>query len=93
MATHSSILAWKIPWTEEPGRLQSLESPTEWDMTEATQHTCTHYNRKCDMLSMKQKQTHSHKEQTCGCQGGEEVGEGWTGSLKLVDADYYIQIG
>ena len=23
MATHSSILAWKIPWTEEPGRLQS----------------------------------------------------------------------
>ena len=26
MATHSSILAWKIPWTEEPGRLQSLES-------------------------------------------------------------------
>ena len=26
MATHSSILAWKIPWTEEPGRLQSLGS-------------------------------------------------------------------
>ena len=24
-ATHSSILAWKIPWTEEPGRLQSME--------------------------------------------------------------------
>ena len=24
MATHSSILAWKIPWTEEPGRLQSI---------------------------------------------------------------------
>ena len=24
MATHSSILAWKIPWTEEPGRLQSV---------------------------------------------------------------------
>ena len=23
MATHSSILAWRIPWTEEPGRLQS----------------------------------------------------------------------
>ena len=28
MATHSSILAWKIPWTEEPGGLQSMESPT-----------------------------------------------------------------
>ena len=25
MATHSSILAWEIPWTEEPGRLQSTE--------------------------------------------------------------------
>ena len=25
MATHSSILAWKIPWTEKPGRLQSME--------------------------------------------------------------------
>ena len=24
LATHSSILAWRIPWTEEPGRLQSL---------------------------------------------------------------------
>ena len=26
MATHSSILAWEIPWTEEPGRLQSTGS-------------------------------------------------------------------
>ena len=26
MATHSSILDWKIPWTEEPGRLQSMGS-------------------------------------------------------------------
>ena len=26
MATHSSILTWRIPWTEEPGRLQSMES-------------------------------------------------------------------
>ena len=26
MATHSSTLAWKIPWTKEPGRLQSMES-------------------------------------------------------------------
>ena len=26
METHSSILPWKIPWTEEPGRLQSIGS-------------------------------------------------------------------
>ena len=28
MATHSSILAWRIPWTEEPGGLQSMRSQT-----------------------------------------------------------------
>ena len=27
-ATHSSILAWRIPWTEDPGGLQSMESDT-----------------------------------------------------------------
>ena len=33
MATHSSILAWRIPWTEEPGRLQSM-GHKESDTTE-----------------------------------------------------------
>ena len=33
MATHSSTLAWKIPWMEEPGRLQST-GHKELDMTE-----------------------------------------------------------
>ena len=37
MATRSSILAWRIPWTEEPGGLQSVGCK-ESDMTEATQH-------------------------------------------------------
>ena len=41
-------------------------------------------------FSMKQKQTHRHREQTCGCQAGGEVGEGLTGSLGLADANYYI---
>ena len=35
MATHSSILAWRIPWTEEPGGLQSVGSQ-ESDTTGAT---------------------------------------------------------
>ena len=35
MANHFGILAWRIPWTEEPGRLQSIGSK-ESDMTEAT---------------------------------------------------------
>ena len=32
MATHSSILAWRIPWAEEPGKLQSMGSQ-ELNMT------------------------------------------------------------
>ena len=30
MATHSSILAWRIPWTKEPGRLQSMDFQKSW---------------------------------------------------------------
>ena len=41
-------------------------------------------------LPAKQKQTHKQREQTCSCQGGGEEGEGQTGSLGLVDANYYI---
>ena len=36
MATHSSILAWEIPWTEEPGRLQPMGSQRvrrDWALT------------------------------------------------------------
>ena len=40
MATHSSILAWEILWTEEPGGLQSMGSQT--DTAEATEHAGTH---------------------------------------------------
>ena len=41
MATHSSIPAWEIPWTEEPGGLQSMGSQKSWvqlsdDTTTAT---------------------------------------------------------
>ena len=35
---------------------------------------------------MKQKQTHRHREQTCGCQGGQGVGKGRIGSLGLAEA-------
>ena len=45
MATHPSILAWEIPWTEERGRLQSMElerAGHDW----ATEHTWTHSSLK-----------------------------------------------
>ena len=35
VATHSNVLAWRIPWTEEPGRLQSMRTQ-ESDTTEVT---------------------------------------------------------
>ena len=41
-------------------------------------------------LSRKEKQTHRHREQTWGCQEERGMGEGWSGSLGLVDANYYI---
>ena len=45
---HSSTLAWKIPWTEEPGRLQSMGSPRvrhDW-VTSLSLFTCKHWRRK-----------------------------------------------
>ena len=35
-STHSSILAWRIPWTEEPGRLHTVHRVAESDTTEVT---------------------------------------------------------
>ena len=47
MATHSSILAWKIPWTEEPGRLQSVglqESDTTERLSTHTHNGCWQFD-------------------------------------------------
>ena len=38
MATHSSILVWRIPWAEEPGGLQSTLHAEESDMAKVTSH-------------------------------------------------------
>ena len=42
MATHSSIIAWETPWTEEPGGLQSMGSPRIGQELVTEQHH--HYN-------------------------------------------------
>ena len=44
-------------------------------------------------LSSKQKQSHRHRGQICGCQGGGEVGEGRIRNLGLADSNYDIQDG
>ena len=48
MAPHSSTLAWKIPWMEEPGRLQSMGSLIVWHnwATSLSLFTFTHWRRK-----------------------------------------------
>ena len=42
MATHSSILAWEIPWTEEPGVLQSMGLQSQ---TQESTHMCAHTHK------------------------------------------------
>ena len=61
MAAHSSICAWEIPWPEEPGRLQSMQSQRvghEWatEHTQTTTHPpyCFHPTIRLDFLSLKQ---------------------------------------
>ena len=46
MATHSSALAWKIPWTEEPGRLQSMGSRRVGHLLSDFTFTFMHWKRK-----------------------------------------------
>ena len=45
MATHSSILAWKIPWTEEPGGLYTPRGSKESDTTERLHYNTLSYMR------------------------------------------------
>ena len=51
MATHSSILAWRIPWTEEPGRLQSTGSQRvrhDWE----TSPSPSYWTGKCERVKI-----------------------------------------
>ena len=59
MATHSSILTRRIPWTEEPGGLQS-KGCKELDMTEATEHTHIHTHTQSSFISLKSQNIIHH---------------------------------
>ena len=43
MATHFSILAWRIPWTEEPSGLQSMRSQSQMPLKRLSTHARTHH--------------------------------------------------
>ena len=61
MVTHPSVLAWRIPWTEEPGGLYSQWGCKELDMTEATKHStgfCYTHCKKEKTEAVSNKVTH-----------------------------------
>ena len=45
MPAHSSILAWRIPWAEEPGGLQSIGSQSQTQLKRLSMHSCVHQFR------------------------------------------------
>ena len=55
MATHSSVLAWRIPWTEEPGGLQSMGSQRVRHDRETNTHTQTHRHTHYKVTYMSQE--------------------------------------
>ena len=55
MATHFSTLAWRIPWMEEPGGLQSMESQSRTQLSDFT-HSLTHTNGQIIKTENKQTQ-------------------------------------
>ena len=67
MATHSSTLAWKIPWTEEPGRLQSMG----WQRVGHDWATSLHFKggKKIKSYKILNENQRRHKK---GGAGGEE---------------------
>ena len=89
VATHSSILAWRIPWTEEPGRWQSMGSKSWHNRSNlARAHACVHTHT----------HTHTHtyifflrgfpggfttsKEPACQCRGRKRWGfDPWVGKI------------
>ena len=54
MATHSSVLAWRIPWTEEPCRLQSMglqeSDTTEWLSLKVIRDNLENFDEEYDFL-------------------------------------------
>ena len=71
IATHSSILAWKIPWTEEPGGLQSKAPDTTGHKRVQTTHTQTNVSSTGESISNfnDEPQKKSYKVIAPNCKG------------------------
>ena len=55
MATFSSVLAWRIPWTEEPGGLWSIGSQSQTQLKRLSMHAYIRYAMLSNFLKYKQK--------------------------------------
>ena len=73
MASHSSTFAWKIPWTEEPGRLQSMRS-LESDTTERLHF---HFSLSCIGEG-------NGNPLQCSCLENPRDGEAWRAAVSAV---------
>ena len=67
MATHSSFLAWRMPWTEEPGGLQSLGSQSRTRLKRLSTHT--HKNSSSSPVLQKRNPDTEKQSDVCWTQG------------------------
>ena len=81
MAAHSSTLAWKIPWTEEPGRLQTVGSQrigNDW-ATSLSLFTFMHWRRKWQLTPVFLPGESQGQRSLVGCRlWGPRVGHDWS---------------
>ena len=83
MAPHSSTLSWKIPWTEKPGRLQSMVSPRvghDW-ATSLSLFTFMHWRRKWQPTPVFLPGESQGRGSLVGCEmsmGSHRVGHDWS---------------
>ena len=93
MATHSSTLAWKIPWTEEPGGLQStgsLRVRHDW-VTSLSLFTFMHWRRKWQLTPVFLPGESQGPGSLVGCPGLHRVGHDWS-DLAAAAADVFLEL-
>ena len=96
MAPHSSTLAWKIPWTEEPGGLQSMGSLRvrhDW-ATSLSLFTFLHWRRKWQPTPVFLPGESQGRRSLVGCRlwGRTRVGHDWSDLAAAAAVDYMVLI-
>ena len=92
MAPHSSTLAWKIPWTEEPGGLQSMGSLRVGDdrATSLSLFTFMHWRRKWQPTPVFLPGESQGRGSLVGSMGSHRVGHNWSDLAAVAAAQYML---